>query len=341
MKNRAKPAALLAAVLTVVFLCSFATTAEKSYTFEEIGVSVSLPAELRALRYPVEEGDPFIPLTGWNSASDLNQYYKEMGILLHAYFPDTGASITVENWSDEESMFLETFAAQSEEQLLARIADYPQDWGGRRMTASLENCGGQPFLLHTTESEEGVVLRYFETVLGGCWFSLRLYSSADGSPLLEEELAVLDNAMDTLSLPQGDPVEGLLPQSWQEIASIAAVYLGLVLFLLVLIFLARSVRRSRPAPPVLPGFVCRVSTPVGYADIYRDYLVVFPAGRQPLSFWHAQTGGVAETEDCFWVYPPNLPPLPLPKDGFAAGSPERLHELLPEINGQAERGTVS
>lgn len=339
MKNGRKAAALLAVVLTLLSFCSFTAAGQKAYSLEEAGVSLSLPADLRVLRYPVEEGNSLIPLTGWSSADELNSYYEETGTLLEAYFPDTGACLSVESWSDGESMAIGSFTSQSEAQLLERIADYPFAWQygeEGQSTASLENRGEQPYLLYTNESEEGILSRYYETVAGGNWFYLSLYGPANGRPLLEEELSALEDALDTLSFLQAQEGAASTSGSWEETVSLALFGVGLLLFLALVLFLARSVRRSRPAPPVLPGFLCRVSTPVGFADLYRDYFVVFPSGRSPLSFWYPQTGGIAETERCFWVYPPNLPPLPLPKDSFLAGSPERLRELLPAINRKAE-----
>lgn len=339
MRKHRKTAALLAAALTALCLCSFSGTDQKAYEIEEAGVSLSLPADLRVLRYPVEEGNPLIPLTGWSSAEELNSYYEDTGTLLEAYFPDTGACFTVESWTDDESAAIGSFVSQTEEQLLERIADYPYAWEyeeSGQSSASLENRQGQPFLLYTNESGDGVTSRYYETVAGGSWVYLSLYGPVNGNPLLEEELGVLEDAMGTLQFLEAPDAAASQPLSWQETASFVLVAAGLLLFLLLVIFLARSVRRSRPAPPILPGFLCRVSTPVGYADLYREYLVVFPSGREPLSFRYPQTGGVAEAERCFWIYPPNLPPLPLPKDSFLAGSPERLHELLPEINRKAQ-----
>lgn len=205
MKNGRKAAALLAVVLTLLSFCSFTAAGQKAYSLEEAGVSLSLPADLRVLRYPVEEGNPLIPLTGWSAADELNSYYEETGTLLEAYFPDTGACLSVESWSDGESMAIGSFTSQSEAQLLERIADYPFAWQygeEGQSTASLENRGEQPYLLYTNESEEGILSRYYETVAGGNWFYLSLYGPANGRPLLEEELSALEDALDTLSFLQ-------------------------------------------------------------------------------------------------------------------------------------------
>ena len=163
----------------------------------------------------------------------------------------------------------------------------------------------------------------FEIVLA----NMRLFKRYDNNPVSYTHLDVYKRQQEGAASASG---------SWEETVSLVLFGVGLLLFRALVLFLARSVRRSRPAPPVLPGFLCRVSTPVGFADLSRDYFVVFPSGRSPISFWYPQTGGIAETERCFWVYPPNLPPLPLPKDSFLAGSPERLRELLPAINRKAE-----
>lgn len=64
MKNGRKAAALLAVVLTLLSFCSFTAAGQKAYNLEEAGVSLSLPADLRVLRYPVEEGNPPHPADG-------------------------------------------------------------------------------------------------------------------------------------------------------------------------------------------------------------------------------------------------------------------------------------
>ncbi|MFR8334579.1 MAG: hypothetical protein ACLU9S_21345 [Oscillospiraceae bacterium] len=159
MKNGRKAAALLAVVLTLLSFCSFTAAGQKDYSLEEAGCLLSFPP-ICASCATRGGGNPLIPLTGWSSADELNSYYEETGTLLEAYFPDSGACLSVESWSDGESMAIGSFTSQSEAQLLERIADYPFAWPygeEGQSTASLENRGEQPYLLYTNESEEGIL----------------------------------------------------------------------------------------------------------------------------------------------------------------------------------------
>lgn len=334
MKNRWKLTALLmAALVCIAAVCPAALAAGKEYSFAEQGIRFTLPEDLRVLEYPVEDGDPLIPLTGYFTADDLNQYYEQTGTLLEAYFPDSGAFLSVEAWQDEESQAIGSYAAESENELQERIADYPYDWESDppgRSTATVETLAGQPFLLFSDEMGENTISRYYETIYGGSWIYLSLYPAQTGDSLREEELSALGSLAESISFST-DPaaaVENSASSDWMETVSLMLFSLGLLLFVLLVIFLARSIRRSQPLPTVLPGFACRVSTPVGPADFYPQYFVVFPTGGQPLSFRYEQTRGIVETEDCFWIYPPNLPPLPLAKNAFLAGSPKRFGLLL-------------
>lgn len=334
MKNQRKLTALLmAAVVWIAAVCPAALAAGKEYSFAEQGIRFTLPEELRVLEYPVEDGDPLIPLTGYFTADDLNQYYEQTGTLLEAYFPDSGAFLSVEAWQNEESQAIGSYAAESESELQSRIEEYPIDWESDppgRSTATVEKLAGQPFLLFSEEMGESITLRYYETVYGGQWIYLSLYPAQADEALGQEELDALGSLADSVSFST-DPtaaVENTAASDWMETLSLVLFSLGLLLFVLLVIFLARSIRRSQPVPTVLPGFACRVSTPVGPADFYPQYFVVFPTGGQPLSFRYEQTRGIVETDDCFWIYPPNLPPLPLAKNAFLGGSPKRFSLLL-------------
>ena len=118
MKNRWKLTALLmAALVCIAAVCPAALAAGKEYSFAEQGIRFTLPEDLRVLEYPVEDGDPLIPLTGYFTADDLNQYYEQTGTLLEAYFPDSGAFLSVEAWQDEESQAIGSYAAESENEL--------------------------------------------------------------------------------------------------------------------------------------------------------------------------------------------------------------------------------
>lgn len=334
MRKQSKLAAVLAAaVVLVAAVCPAALAAGKEYSFADQGIRVTLPEELRVLEYPVEDGDPLIPLTGYFTADELNAYYEQTGTLLEAYFPDSGAFLSVEAWEDEDSRAIGSYAAESETDLQERIADYPIDWESDppgRSTATVETLAGQPFLLYSDELGENIISRFYETVYGGRWIYLSLYPAQSGESLREEELSALGSLADsfTFSTEPAAAVESSSPSEWMDTLSLILFSLGLLLFVLLLIFLVRSIRRSQPVPTILPGFACRVSTPVGPADFYPQYFVVFPTGGQALSFRYEQTGAILETEDCFWIYPPNLPPLPLPKNEFLAGSPERFRQLL-------------
>ena len=122
MKNQRKLTALLmAAVVWIAAVCPAALAAGKEYSFAEQGIRFTLPEELRVLEYPVEDGDPLIPLTGYFTADDLNQYYEQTGTLLEAYFPDSGAFLSVEAWQNEESQAIGSYAAESESELQSRI----------------------------------------------------------------------------------------------------------------------------------------------------------------------------------------------------------------------------
>ena len=269
MKNQRKLTALLmAAVVWIAAVCPAALAAGKEYSFAEQGIRFTLPEELRVLEYPVEDSDPLIPLTGYFTADDLNQYYEQTGTLLEAYFPDSGAFLSVEAWQNEESQAIGSYAAESESELQSRIEEYPIDWESDppgRSTATVEKLAGQPFLLFSEEMGESITLRYYETVYGGQWIYLSLYPAQADEALGQEELDALGSLAGSVSFST-DPaaaVENTAASDWMETLSLVLFSLGLLLFVLLVIFLARSIRRSQPVPTVLPGFACRVSTPVG------------------------------------------------------------------------------
>lgn len=318
-------AALLLVFRLAAGLLTPTTLAESwEYHFEEAGVSVSLPADLRVLKYPVEEGDPYIPLTGYYTADEVNEYYETTGTLLEGYFPNSGAFLSVESYGDEESLSYGTFRGLSGEELEAIAGEDAFTWGEEiEVTAEVCSFGDQPFVCCTETSYGETVMRYYRTVHQDRWFFLSLYTSASGAPLTEDELAALDKAASTLSF---DGVEQTAVSS-SDVAYMVLFAVGIVLFLLTVILLARSVRRAPKQPPVLPGFLCRVSTPAGLMDFYGQYFVIFPSWGAPVSFRYEQTGGVLEAERCFWVYPPNRAPIPVPKNAFLAGDPEKLCRL--------------
>lgn len=296
----------------------------KEYRFPDAGVSVSLPADLRVLEYPVEDGDPYIPLTGYYTADEVNEYYENTGTLLEGYFPNSGAFLSVESYGDEESLSYGTFRGLSDGELEAIAEEEAFAWNDAiEVTAEVRTFGGQPFVCCTEKSSGEIMMRYCRTVHQDRWFFLSLYTSASGAPLTEDELAALDKAASTLSF---DGVEQTAVSS-SDVAYLVLFAVGLVLFLLTVILLARSIRRAPKQPPVLPGFLCRVSTPAGLMDFYGRYFVLFPAWGEPVSYLYEQTGGVLEAERCFWVYPPNRAPIPVPKNAFLAGEPEKLRPL--------------
>lgn len=318
-------AALLLMLRLAAGLLTPTTLAESwEYHFEEAGVSVSLPADLRVLKYPVEEGDPYIPLTGCYTADELNAYYETTGTLLEGYFPNSGAFLSVESFADEESLSYGAFRGLSSEELEAIAEGETLTWGDTaEITAEVRTFGGQPFVCCTQTASGEVMMRYFRTVYEDRWFHLSLYSSVSGAALTEGELRALDNAAYTLAFDGGEE-PGV---SASDAAYMVLFAVGLALFLLTVILIARSIRRAPKQPPVLPGFLCRVSTPAGLMDFYGRYFVLFPSWGEPVSYLYEQTGGVLEAERCFWVYPPNRAPIPVPKNAFLAGEPEKLRPL--------------
>ena len=215
-------------------------------------------------------------------------------------------------------------AAEATPELEAIAGEDAFTWGEEiEVTAEVCSFGDQPFVCCTETSYGETVIRYYRTVHQDRWFFLSLYTSASGAPLTEDELAALDKAASTLSF---DGVEQTAVSS-SDVAYMVLFAVGIVLFLLTVILLARSVRRAPKQPPVLPGFLCRVSTPAGLMDFYGRYFVLFPAWGEPVSYLYEQTGGVLEAERCFWVYPPNRAPIPVPKNAFLAGEPEKLRPL--------------
>lgn len=318
-------AALLLVLRLAAGLLTPATLPEtKEYRFPDAGVSVSLPADLRVLEYPVEDGDPYIPLTGYYTADEVNEYYENTGTLLEGYFPNSGAFLSVESYGDEESLSYGTFRGLSDGELEAIAEEEAFAWNDAiEVTAEVRTFGGQPFVCCTEKTSGEITMRYCRTVHQDRWFFLSIYSSASGAALTEGELRALDNAAYTLAFDGGEE-PGV---SSSDVAYLVLFAVGLVLFLLTVILLARSIRRAPKQPPVLPGFLCRVSTPAGLMDFYGRYFVLFPAWGEPVSYLYEQTGGVLEAERCFWVYPPNRAPIPVPKNAFLAGEPEKLRPL--------------
>ncbi len=328
----ALPALLLSAA-TLLPAAPAAAAGTQAYHVEEAGVTLSLPSGMRVLQYPVEEGNPAIPLTGYSTAQELNQYYEGMDILLEAYFPETGSYITLEHWETEESWELYSYGDLSQEELEARIADYPYYWweeGELPYTAaSVAQHEQIPFLHYTDLDVSGAVSDYYETVVNGSWLSLGAYTYAEDA-LTEEETAALSAAIESLSF---ETVSSTNDMAWLEQLNFVSTLAGYLLSVLAVLFCAllpwlrqRAERYGRIL--TLPGLVCRVNSPLGTVDCYQNYFVLFSPGMSPVSYWYGQTGGAVETSRCFWLYPPGRQPLALPKESFAAGAPVLLARVL-------------
>lgn len=256
-----KIAALCLALLLAAGGILFVSASETSYKLEKIGASVAVPEGMKALKYPVQEGDPNLSGLGIDAAA-ANSMFETLGTLLRVELSGGNGEIVVNYVENDGVKSVSDFRLYEEKEFESQFASLKEE--GEKLAVPVHYLdyrvedfhAGRFMTLNFTSAEEAsnrIAGKQYYTVVNGKGVSVILRARGAEAEAYDEMILtqmVESMSFDELSIgPSGAEEDKLVQQKRTAVTVMGMVLAGVLALGLIITAVILYQRKKAAGTP--------------------------------------------------------------------------------------------